>query len=157
MYPSPDDLNRSPASPRTAPDVLPRSLKWSYYLSVAAAIVMVVSGLVLLTGTYPAGSPASQEVIDAFLSNVRFMGVFNIVAGLVIAALVAQLKSGSVISRRVLVGVIVVTIFSNVVAFAIQVGGIAMIVIVVLLAVAALLMFRPDASRYIVHMSGRSN
>lgn len=155
MYTSPDDPNRGPR--RTSADeddgTWPGSLRWGYYLSVAAAVVMVLTGLVVLTQDWPGDPAASADVVDAFRRNLRFIGVFNIVAGLVIAALAAQLKAGGRISRRVLVVVFALAVFFNIAAFAIQVGGLAMVIIVLLLAVAAVMIFRPDANRYIRRMS----
>lgn len=155
MYASPDDPNRRPRKTTVGEDsdALPGSLRWGYYLSVAAAIVMVFTGLVVLTQDYAGDPSASLEVIEAFRRNVRFIGVFNILAGLVIAALAAQLKIGGKISRRVLALVFALAVFFNIAAFAIQVGGLAMVLIVILLGVAAVMIFRPDANRYVQRMS----
>lgn len=155
MYTSPDDPNRAPrrAAAGDDRDTWPGSLRWGYYFSVAAAVVMVLTGLVVLTQDWAGDPSASVDVIDAFRRNLRFIGVFNIVAGLVIAALAAQLKAGGRISRRVLIVVFAITVFCNIAAFAIQVGGLAMVLIVLLLAVAAVMIFRPEANRYIQRMS----
>ena len=157
MYTDPDDLNRRPRVPSGDPDTWPGSLRWGYWLSVAAAIVMVLAGLVMLTENPQAASEANPEagrdLIDAFRSNLRFVGIANIIAGLLVAALAAQLRSGSRLSRRILVVVIALAVFLNIVAFAIQVGGLAMILIVILLAAAAFMMFRSDANHYVAYKS----
>ncbi|QGU03670.1 hypothetical protein CETAM_01930 [Corynebacterium comes] len=159
MYASPDDPNRGPRkqSPGKDGDTWPNSLRWGYYVSVAAAIFMVFTGLVVLTQDVAGDSGASADMIQAFGRNVRFIGAFNIIAGLVIAALAAQLKVGGRISRRVLAAVFALAVFFNTAAFAIQVGGFAMVLIVVLLGVAAVMLFRPDANEYIRRMSSRED
>lgn len=153
MTPHPDDLNRSHRRTPAEPGTVPGSLRWGYYVTVAAAILMVATGLIGLASGHVPDPEASAEVIAAFHRNVRFIGVYNIIAGLTVAALAAQLKSGGKISRRVLAGVFALTIFFNIAAFAIQVGGLAMAAVCVLLGVAAVMIFRPDANAYIARMS----
>lgn len=156
MTPSPDDPNRGPRRTHAdsdGPGGVPGSLRWGYYVSVAAAILMVVTGLVSLAQNHAGDPGASQELIDAFHRNARFIGVVNIIGGLTVAALAAQLQAGGRISRRWLAGVFALAIFFNIAAFAIQVGGLAMVLICVLLGVAAVLIFRPDANRYMQRMA----
>ena len=86
---------------------------------------------------------ADLAYVEALMSNQRFTGVVNLIAGVLITLLAAQLRGGGKISRRWLAGVIALTIF------AIQTAGLASIAIVVLLAVAALFLFRPAANLYI--------
>ncbi|GAB3708424.1 hypothetical protein [Corynebacterium nasicanis] len=150
MHVHPDDPNRGPrrTSPGADPDVWPASLKWGYYITVAAAVLMVVTGMVGLAQGFRGDPGAAPELIEAYHRNIRFIGVYNIIAGLVIAAVAAQLKSGGRISRRVLAGVFALSIFFNIAAFAIQVGGLAMVAICVLLGVAAVLVFRPASNDY---------
>lgn len=154
MYANPDDPNRGPRRRPTADHgTWPSSLRFGYYVLVGTAILLVLSGMVALAQDYGGDPDAAPEVIDAYHRNVRFIGIYNIIAGLVIAALGAQLKSGGRISRRVLAAVMALTIFFNIAAFAIQVGGLAMVAVCVLLGVAAVLVFRPDANAYIRRMS----
>lgn len=159
MYASPDDPNRRPRRTTAGQDdgTWPTSLRWGYYLSVAAAVFMVFTGLVVLTQDYAGDPDAPAEVISAFRRNVRFIGAFNIIGGLVVAALAAQLKSGGRISRRIMAAVFALAVFFNVVAFAIQVGGFAMLIIVGLVAGAAVMVFRPDANRYMERMGERED
>ena len=159
MVPSPDDPNRGPrrTSSAAGSGTWPGALKWGYYVSVAAAILMVVTGLVGLAHDHGADPGVSAEVVDAFHRNVRFIGVYNIIAGLTVAALAAQLRSGGRISRRILVGVFALSIFFNIAAFAIQVSGLAAVVICVLLGVAAVMIFRPGANAYIARMSSSND
>lgn len=154
MYADPNDPNRGRRrTPGQDFDTWPATLKWGYYLTVAAAVLMVVTGMVGLAQDFGGDPDAAPEVIEAYHRNVRFIGIYNIIAGLVIAALGAQLKAGGRISRRVLAGVIALSIFFNIAAFAIQVGGLAMVAVCVLLGVAAVLVFRPDSNDYIRHQS----
>ncbi len=151
MYRSPDDpprRNTGRASGDGETGIWPTALRWGYYLCVASAILMILSGLVMLTDGYQGNRNVDQTLIDAFMRNVRFVAVFNIIAGLAIAALAAQLKGGGRISRRWLAGVIGLSLFFNVAAFVIQVGGLGLGVIVVLLAFSALFIFRPSANEF---------
>lgn len=159
MYTSPDDPNRGPRKVAAGEDgdTWPTPLRWGYYLSVAGAILMVFTGLVVLTQDFHGDAGASAEVIEAFRRNIRFLGSFNIIAGLVIAALAAQLKVGGRISRRVMAVVFALAVFFNIVAFAIQVGGFSMLLIVVLLGAAAVMLFRPESNRHIQRMSGQED
>lgn len=151
MFPS---MHRTPQDPRRQPgrnpsdDQWPDALRWGYYLCVASAILMVVAGLVMITDDYPGTMDVDQVLIDAFMRNLRFIGAYNLIAGLVIAVLAAQLKGGGRISRRWLAGVIGLSLFFNIAAFAVQVGGLGLGVIVVLLALSALLIFRPSANEF---------
>lgn len=159
MYRSPDDPNRrlrGGDASDPADGSWPSVLRWGYWVCVAAAILMIFSGLVMVAMPDGDRVGAAPEVIEAFHRNVRFVAIFNIVAGVLVAALAAQLKSGGLISRRVLIVVIALAVFCNVAAFAIQVGGLAMILIVILLAVAAFLVFRPAANRYFARANGRN-
>ncbi|WIM73121.1 hypothetical protein QP028_05670 [Corynebacterium suedekumii] len=69
MYADPNDPNRRPRTPAGDPDTWPASLRWSYWLSVAAAIVMVLAGLVMLTENPQAASDANpgagRDLIEA--------------------------------------------------------------------------------------------
>lgn len=153
----PDDPNRRPRVSSGDPSNLPRPLAWGYYLCVVAAVIMVLAGLIMLTSGYSGDGGVSQEIIDAYLRNVNFIGIFNIIAGLLIAALAAQLKTGGKVSRRVLAGVIGLALFFNIAAFAIQVGGFSHVVIVLLLIIALLMMFRADSNRYFAHLGDSKN
>ncbi|WJY62437.1 hypothetical protein CATRI_01640 [Corynebacterium atrinae] len=159
MYRSPDDPNRrlrSDGASDPADGSWPPVLRWGYWVCVAAAIFMTFSGLVMFALPVEDRAGAAPEVIEAFHRNVRFVAIFNVVAGVLVAALAAQLKSAGLVSRRVLIVVIALAVFCNVAAFAIQVGGLAMIVIVILLAVAAFLVFRPASNRYFARANGRN-
>ena len=95
MYRSPDDPHRRNTG-RAGGDgdsgTWPSALRWGYYLCVASAILMILSGLVMLTDGYQGNQNIDQILIDAFVRNVRFVAIFNIIAGLAIAVLAAQLK-----------------------------------------------------------------
>ena len=144
----PNDLNRRHDVTLPADGDWPTSLKIGHRLSLAAAVLLLLTGFIMLSG-YQGDPNADLDYIDALMSNQRFTGAVNIIAGILIALLAAQLRGGGKISRRWLAGVIALTIFVNVAAFAIQTAGVASIAAVVLLAVAALFLFRPAANLYI--------
>lgn len=141
----------TPASPAA-----PGPLRWSHRLSLAAAVIMILSGLVALTQG-DAGDPnATAEVLEAFRRNLRFLGIFNIVAGLLIAGLAPLLLAGRRYARRIMAPLLGVAIFMNTAGFAIQVAGGGMVLIVLLLAVVLVLMFRRSSGSFIAQTeSGR--
>lgn len=144
----PNDLNRRRNVSLPSDGDWPKSLRWGYVLCVVSAILMLLSGLLMLSNGYIGDPNEDPAIIDSFLLNMRFNAWFNIIAALVIAVLAAQLRGGGRISRRWLAGVIALSLFVNVASFAIQVGGLGLMVIVVFLAFAALFLFRPAANEY---------
>ena len=158
MSTGPDDLNRgsrrAAADADTGPVTWPGSLRWSHHLIVAAAVLMILTGMVGLTQDRVADPGVSREVVDAFHRNVRFISVYNILAALLLAACSAQLRGGGMISRRILAGVIALSVFFNIAAFAIQVGGVAMVAVCVVLGVALVLLFRPGSTSYMQRIRG---
>ena len=139
--PGPFDYNRaSRKDSRWEGTVCPPSLRWAYWVLVAAAVVMLTSGLVAFFGGQSAGMPAGDQL---------FVAVSNVVGALVIAVAAAQLSGGNKWARRVCTTAAALCIFFNVAALALGVGGIALLLIPILLAVAILLMFRPTANEFI--------
>jgi hypothetical protein len=124
-------------------------LKAAFWLLLATSVVLVLSGLVLFTSGYsgPLDAPAAFQ--EQVVNNQRFIGGINAFAGVVVAALTSQVARSGKNVRRGLLALIVLLVLVNLLAFVVQMGGIGLAVIAVLLAVAALLLYRPSASDYI--------
>ncbi|MHA2787981.1 hypothetical protein ACXZ66_02365 [Corynebacterium sp. S7] len=156
MFPSfsahPDDRNRRYEEPKVGDD-WPRALQIGFWLIVVGAILMVLSALLMISAGFP-GDPADTEMRDAYMRNMWFLSVFNIVAALIMGGAAPYLRQGSKKARRILAVCIALACFFNVAGFALRVGGLVMMVIVVILAFAALFIFRPTSNAYI---SAKSN
>lgn len=149
--PGPRDYNR-PTRPaqEVDPNHAPAVLRWAYWVLVVAAIVMLTSAMVGIFGE--AGSqhlPASEAVAEYLRTNRYFVAISNMVAAVIIALIAAQLTTGSRWPRRIITVVIAFTLFSNIAALALGVGGLALLFIPMLLMVALVLLYRPAANRFI--------
>ncbi|WP_313286783.1 hypothetical protein [Corynebacterium vitaeruminis] len=148
MFPSP--LRGDAGSPTPAdPSAKPKALLVAYYLAVASAIVLILSGLVLFTTQAPGGADA--EMVQAVSRNQRFMAIVNIVGGLMIAALASQFHQAGRVTRRVYLGLVVVLIALNLIAVMLRVGGLVLMIIALMLALSAMAYFQQTVSTYIDH------
>lgn len=139
------------AGSRTRP---PAPLAWAYWILIAVAVVLLTSGFVGLFGTGGADTgsvdPDLSADAAAYLErNWRFVAVANTVCAVALGCLVPQMASGSQWGRRIVAGVMGLACLVNIGAIALGVGGMALLVIPVLMAVAALLMFRPAANSFV--------
>ncbi|WP_080794422.1 hypothetical protein [Corynebacterium pacaense] len=152
MFPTPatggDDLNRR-QRPTAEGDGLPTSLKAAFWLLLGTSVLLVLSGLVLLTSGYTGDDSASAEYREQVINNQKFIGGINAFAGIVVAALTSQVPRGGKNVRRLLLAIIVLLLLVNLLAFVVRMGGFALAVIGVLLALGALLLYRPAASDHI--------
>ncbi|WP_018297846.1 hypothetical protein [Corynebacterium lubricantis] len=157
MFPSfsahPDDRNRRYDEPEVGDD-WPRSLQIGFWLIVAGAIMMVLTAMLMVAAGFP-GDPADTELRDAYMRNMWFMAIFNVIVALVMGGAASYLRKGSKNARRVVAVCIALACFFNALAFALRVGALSMMVIVVLLAFAALFIFRPTANAYISAQSNK--
>lgn len=150
MFPSfsahPDDPNRRYHV--EVGDDWPRSLQIGFWLVVVGAVVMLVTAMMMITTGYP-GDPADTAMRTAFMRNMWFVAVMNIILALVMGAAASYLRQGSRNARRIVAACIALACVFNVMAFAIRVGGLALMLVVVLLAFASLFLFRPAVNAYI--------
>lgn len=116
----------SPSSPR------PRIVDASFWVWVAATIVLVVSGLLM------AFSSAPLPVL------ARGAGVLFAVAGLALAYLAGRMRSGDSRFRRAAVA-LAFTLVALLAVFSLVSRGVIWLVIMILLMVGALLIMRPPA------------
>lgn len=156
--PGPKDYNR-PSRPvdNTDPSVAPPALAWAYWVLVGAAIVMLTSAMVGIFGAGDSQGRAPSEAVSEYLrSNRRFVSGVNAIAALVMAIAATQLKSGSKWPRRIITVAIALTLFTNIAALALGVGGLALLFIPMLLMVALVLLYRPAVNRFIKSHNYRS-
>lgn len=135
------------STPSSSDASKPKALTWAYYVAIVSAALLIVSALVMITTTPP--DSTDQEVIDAVRQNYRFLGIVNIIGGLIIAALAAQFSNAGFVARRVYVGAASVLIALNLMSIMLDIGGIGMMLIVVLLAVSVVVYLTPSVSTYI--------
>ncbi|MCP1388045.1 hypothetical protein M5J20_07550 [Corynebacterium sp. TA-R-1] len=150
MVADPNDRNRrytdGPA------EAWPESLRIGYWLVLLAAIVMLLTSMLM----FKVGVPAEidPDLRGSFTSNMRIVAVGNIVLALALAAFASYFERGSKNARRWASGMIGLTIFLNFAGFYVGVSGWSAFVIVVLLGLAVFFMFRPAANAFVDHRSG---
>lgn len=154
MYPTmisdPSDRNRRFTG--EVGDTWPQSLKWGYRLLLAAAVLMLVTGLMLLkSGVHADIDP---EVRGTFRGNLFIVSLGNIVLGLCLAGAASFFERGSKAARRWAAGFALATIFLNFAGFFVGVSGTVSFVIVALVAFAMFAAFRPAANAYVDAQSG---
>lgn len=137
----------APSTPSSPDASKPKALTWAYYVAVVCAALLIVSALVMITTTPP--DSTDQEVINAVRQNYRFLGIINIIGGLVIAALAAQFSNAGFGARKVYVGVAAVLIALNLMSIMLGIGGIGMMLIVLLLAVSVVSYLTPAVTAFI--------
>lgn len=145
--PGPSDYNRlSRASRALRPDNgCPRALRAAYWVLLAAAIIMLTTGMVSFLGT---GAPV-PEAPEFLRTNRITVGVVNTVGAILMAIFATQLPQGSLWARRICVIVAALTLFTNVAALALGIGGITLIITPILLVIALLLLFRPESTTFL--------
>lgn len=137
----------APSTPSSPDASKPKALTWAYYVAIVCAALLIVSALVMITTTPP--DSTDQEVINAVRQNYQFLGIINIIGGLVIAALAAQFSNAGFVARRVYVGVAAVLIALNLMSIMLGIGGIGMMLIVLLLAVSVVSYLTPAVTAFI--------
>lgn len=151
MFPNPlgreYDPGHSTGEPGLAGGPAPRPMRWGFGLAVGAAVVMLVTGLVLLTSVGTARTEVPAEVVGTYIMNQRIVAWGNLAGGLVLAALSPQLLKGRY--RGWWSGAAVASIVVNALGLFVRVAGPASLVIIALLAFAALFVYRPVCNRFI--------
>lgn len=125
----------------------PRDLRVSYWLCMGGALLMLVTGMMLLSAGAPEG--ADEEFRAVFMRNMCVTAVANLVLALCLTATAAQFPKGVTGARPWASAFIAAAIFVNLVAFVIQVASWASFSIVVVLTFAVFFMFRPAANQFV--------
>lgn len=154
MYPTmisdPNDKNRR--FDGKVGETAPASLKWAYWLLIAAAVLMLATGLILLKAGVPAD--IAPDVRDNFRTNLRIVASGNMVLGVCLTAAASFFERGSKPARRWAAGFVLLTIFLNFAGFFVGVIGWVAFVIVVLVSFGMFAAFRPAANAYVAEKSG---
>lgn len=142
-----DDPNRRyAADAQWAGEGVPPALRTSFWLVMAAALLMLVSGMMLLSTGFPAG--ADEQFRAAFMRNMRVTAYGNMILALGLVVSATQFPKAIKGARLWAAGLIAGAIFLNLVAFIIKVTSWASFGIVVLLTFAVFFMFRPAANQF---------
>ncbi|AGT04440.1 putative membrane protein [Corynebacterium glutamicum MB001] len=154
MFPSPatggDDINRRPLNePNADATTIPTALKVVFWMLFATAAFMIFTGLVMYTAGYTGPDDVDESYKAVVVNNQEFIGGINAFAGVVIAALTSQLPKGGKNPRRLLLAIMLLVLLTDLLSFATRAGGFALAIIAVLLALEALLMFRPAVNDHI--------
>ena len=149
MFPTPasggDDANRRPRKPYDGTGT-PPSLKWAFAFFIGAAILMVLTGLVLYTAGYTGPTDTDAQYQEVVVNNQRFIGMVNGLAGIVIAALISQVPRSGKNIRRLLLAIALLVVLVDLLSFVTRAGGPSLALIALLLAAGCLLLFRPDVN-----------
>ncbi|ANE03147.1 hypothetical protein ccrud_02255 [Corynebacterium crudilactis] len=154
MFPSPatggDDINRRPLNEgETDGTSIPTILKVVFWMLFATAAFMIFAGLVMYTAGYTGPADVEESYKDVVVNNQKFIGAINGFAGIVIVALTSQLPKSGKNPRRILLAIILLVVLTDLLSFATRAGGFALALIAVLLALEALLLFRPAINDHI--------
>ncbi|AWB83290.1 hypothetical protein [Corynebacterium liangguodongii] len=139
------DPNRRPGT-AGADQGAPGELRAAYWLAVVAAVLMLVTGMVLLSVGFPEG--AAEEARAAFMRNMRVAAFGNIALAIGLAVS-APLVSARVRGARAWASVCIAgAIFLNVAAFFMRVTSWASFAVVIVLTLSLFFMFRPAVNAY---------
>jgi len=119
----------------TATQPRPRSVSIAFFCWLAAAIMLMLGGLLLVS---------SQLPIPAFL---RGAGVLWIVSGAVLSFLAGRTRSGDTRFRRAAVA-LSIGLAALLALFSVTMGGLVWLIVLVLLIVATVLVLRPSAQEW---------
>lgn len=145
----PDDLNRRYRPSERDRSGVPRTITWGYYLLVGIAILMVVTSLFLFSVESEQPGALNPDAATTVKNNLMFVGITNLLGGILIAALAPQLSKGSRSSRRWLLGVILLATLLNLLSFVILREPFSLALIAALLMIAGVMVFQPSATAYI--------
>lgn len=143
------DRESNSAAPVTSP---PAALRRGYLLMLFASMFMLVSGFIIATAGYTGDPNVDPRFAAAVEANQRIVGIVNMVAAAMLVLLVVQVRNGKRKVRPWIVGVVVLVVIFDLIAFLIKASGFAAAVIPVLVAVSAFLLYRPSVTSYLDHM-----
>ncbi|MDK8450341.1 hypothetical protein [Corynebacterium mastitidis] len=124
---------------------VPGAIKAAYGLSVAGAVLALLSALVALTD-----APQAEGAIVRV--NLWAVGATNAASGLVVAALAPRLRragSRGIRARRGLAAACAASVVVSVLGLIVQAVGVAVLLHVIAFALGLLAMFRPAATTFL--------
>lgn len=153
MFPSmasnSDDLNRKVH--RWQPgDPTPRTVIAAFALISFIAVLMVVTGVVMLTLKWDRLPADAQEAeaMDFVLNNVRILGGINVVLGIALAVFSRGLRDGYRDKRRWVLWLGVLAIFFQLAGWVFQFTAMGQALLALGLALGLVLAFRPAADPF---------
>lgn len=152
MYRGGDD-DHAHTEQRVTFDAPPLPLKIGYWWLVVSAGLAIIFGLVVATSGYSGDTNVDPRLIAAVELNQRFVGVFNIVAGFLIAMLMTQVRRAVKYSRRWTLAVIVLCVLVDLIAFTVKAAGVGIALIPILLTTGALIIYRPIVNQYFAYQN----
>lgn len=141
-----NDPNRRYAA-RGAGEGAPSGLRTAFWLIMAAALLMLLNGMMLLAIGFPEG--ADELFREAFMRNMRVTAFGNILLAVPLVVVATQLPAATKRVRIWAAALIAAVIFLNVAAFMIKVASWASFSIVLLLTFAVFFLFRPAANQFV--------
>ncbi|AKK04044.1 hypothetical protein [Corynebacterium epidermidicanis] len=133
----------------------PTALRWGYLLMLASTMFMLVAGLIIATAGYTGDPNVDPRFAEAVVLNQRIVGICNIVAAMVLVLLSVQVRNGARKVRPWVVGVVVLVVLVDMIAFLIKAGGFAVALIPVMLATSAVLLYRDSVTLHLDYLSER--
>lgn len=135
------------------PTVEPQALKVGYWWLIVSAAIMIFFGLVVATTGYTGDPNVSPQFIAAVEMNQRVIGIYNIVIGFLIAVLMTQVRRAVKYARRWAVGLIMLTVIVDLIAFTVKAAGVGIALIPILLAIGGLIIYRPAVNTYVAYLN----
>lgn len=131
-------------------DPTPTGVKYGSILFLVVAVLMVFTGILHLTASWDREpiNAEEAEIMRFVQNNVRILGVINVVLGLVIAFLSNGVRNGYRPKRRWILWVSALAAFFMLAGWVADFTGPAPALWALLLAVAALMVFRPNSDPY---------
>ena len=154
MFPSlyrGDDKDRNRRVARWQPgDPTPRSVVWGTVIFLVVAILMIFNGVLLLTASWNRDpiNEAEAETMRFVQNNARILGGINVVLGLLIGYLTRGVRQGYRTRRRWILWLSALAMFFMLAGWVAQFTGPGQALLAFGLAVAALMVFRPQADPY---------
>lgn len=152
MVSDPNDPNRRFRV--EAGDQWPSNVRVSFYMICTAAVLMLVTAMMLLALGFP-GDPANESLRASYMMNMRVTAYGNIVLAVLLVSAASYFRQGSRTARRLAAACVALTLFLNVAAYILRLTSWASMVVVILLALAMLFAFRPDANAFVEKHSPR--
>lgn len=134
-------------------DAEPKSLTVGYWWLLVFASFMIFFGLVVATSGYSGDPNVDPRLMAAVERNQRFIGIYNIVAGFVLAMLLTQVRKAVKYSRRWVVAIVFFTAIADLIAFTVKSAGLGIALVPMGLTIGALIIYRPIVNRYFALMN----
>lgn len=148
------DRNRSVRYWRPGEPV-PTAVRVAFVLLIVCAIGLLLSGMLMWTADPPeTADPDRQRAVDAVATALRWVGSAQIVGAVVLSVTVPGLLRGDARRRLILLVTAILVILVSLGSWVIGVGGVMQPVLALLLAVAALAMYRPAVKTFFGQRTG---